>query len=981
VSTLKTSFRFSNGEVAPTYHGASDLQTYLTSLAALRNAYVGKSGGVYSRPGTSYVAPALSGVSVRLFPFIFNADQTYVLEFTNVTMRVIRNGELLTITPQNITGITNANPAVVTYSGADNFVNFSTVLIEGVAGMEEVNGRYFTIGNVNAAANTFELLSVDSSAYGTYTSGGTAAKVYTVTTPWVSADLSTLQFAQDSDTVFITSKSQAPRQLTRSDHTSWTLATITFTTSVTPPGTLTVSNAATPGVTTYQVTAIDPATGEESLASTTTSSDDPFDTSVNNSTTYTPLTLTWTAVAGMSYNVYRTRCGATGLIGVTKLGEFVDNGVPADYTVQPPSIAVSDFNNTDDRPECVSFCQQRTVFANSNNDPDGVWALQIGRPKNAYVRVPPQDDDAFEFRVASRRVNEVRHIVDIGRMLVMTAGGEYEAQGNEAGIVTPTAINLRQVGGYGSSTLPPILVNGNPVFVQARGNVVRDLGREIQGFNYRGNDLTALASHLFDGYTLVDWAYQQVPNSIIWAVRSDGVVLSFTYLPEYQVWAWARHEFWGNVDYFERSYARAVCVVPEGDEDAVYFVVGRNNFATLERLNTRYVAPFELVTVTASLAGLSWYGPRDFVAVDNAITYDGRNTSTSHTMTVTDGSTTSFTGAGASQANPCVITAHLHGLTEGDHISISGVNGMTELNGRNFIVGEVLTVSTFELHDTDDEPVDSSAYTAYTSGGAISRWEADETLTLTSSTSYFSAAEVGNEIHLHYVGPIATASIDVDYRIRDTVRLSIIEYVSATVVRVTASKRVPVTMRATALFTWARAVDEVTELWHLEDESVAIQGDGFVLASPENPAYEAITVEDGAAALPACYAVVHTGSRFSSDFETLDIDTAQGSMSARKKNVSMVTLDCEKTLGVWAGPRNPDTDPLNTDESKVYGLTEAKFREFESPDDPTELRTGKIDVTIQTEWSQGGRIFVRKVDPTPMAILGIAPTFVVGEER
>lgn len=76
-------------------------------------------------------------------------------------------------TTQAITGITRANPAVVTYSGADNFANGNVVLIDDVVGMTQVNGQRYTVANLNTGANTFELSDTNSSAYTAYSSGGT----------------------------------------------------------------------------------------------------------------------------------------------------------------------------------------------------------------------------------------------------------------------------------------------------------------------------------------------------------------------------------------------------------------------------------------------------------------------------------------------------------------------------------------------------------------------------------------------------------------------------------------------------------------------------------------------------------------------------------------------------------------------------------------------------------------------------------------
>jgi len=73
--------------------------------------------------------------------------------------------------------------------------------------------------------------------------------------------------------------------------------------------------------------------------------------------------------------------------------------------------------------------------------------------------------------------------------------------------------------------------------------------------------------------------------------------------------------------------------------------------------------------------------------------------------------TDSKTITGATQANPCVVTAVGHGYLNGDEITISGVVGMTELNGNTYTIANV-SDDTFELSGTD-----STAYTAYSSAG------------------------------------------------------------------------------------------------------------------------------------------------------------------------------------------------------------------------------------------------------------------------
>jgi hypothetical protein len=71
---------------------------------------------------------------------------------------------------------------------------------------------------------------------------------------------------------------------------------------------------------------------------------------------------------------------------------------------------------------------------------------------------------------------------------------------------------------------------------------------------------------------------------------------------------------------------------------------------------------------------------------------------------------------GASQANPCQLTIVANGLSNGNLVYIANVGGMVELNGGTFQVANA-TVNTITLEDADGIAIDSSAFTAYTSGG------------------------------------------------------------------------------------------------------------------------------------------------------------------------------------------------------------------------------------------------------------------------
>jgi hypothetical protein len=81
--------------------------------------------------------------------------------------------------PTSITGITKANPAVVTAPG-HTFVNGDLVLISDVLGMTEINNTEATAYTVaGVSGNTFQLSGIDSTSFTTYISGGTVEDIDT----------------------------------------------------------------------------------------------------------------------------------------------------------------------------------------------------------------------------------------------------------------------------------------------------------------------------------------------------------------------------------------------------------------------------------------------------------------------------------------------------------------------------------------------------------------------------------------------------------------------------------------------------------------------------------------------------------------------------------------------------------------------------------------------------------------------------------
>ena len=618
---------FSGGELSPPLYQRTDISKYQSALMTCRNFVVLRHGGVSNRPGTQFVCEIKdSSKTVRLIPFVFSQTQAYMLEFGNQYIRVIKSGEPVRNTSQNISGITNANPCVVTYIGADNYSNGQSVYITGVTGAigSYVNNRTFKVAGVNTGANTFQLNYLDgtvanSTSWGSYTSGGTAATSYEISSPYLEADLPYLKFVQSADVITIVHPSYAPRNLSRTSDTSWTLSTISFTAEIDKPNVITVTPTGAAGSTTYKytVTSFDRRTSTEtpfSASGTTTTGNATLSSTNYNNITWTITATYGYAVADLDFNIYKEANGVYGYIGTSSgVASFKDIGYAADLTDTPPRT-FEDFNATGDYPSAIAYYQQRLCLANTDNDIEQVYASKIGNFYDFSNSSPIQSDDAILFKLSGKRINEVHHLLDLGALLMFTESGEYTAQGDAGGNLTPTAINTRQSSYNGSnSRLSPVVIGNSAVYMQARGNNVRDINYQFESSNYSGNELSIYSSHLFDDYSFLDWAYQQIPHSNLWIVRDDGALLGLTYVKEQEMLAWHRHDF-------ENGTIENVCTIPDGTEDSLYATIKR----TINGKTVRYIEKFVTRKITDA---------KDIAIVDCHLSYDGRNT-TATTMTL-----------------------------------------------------------------------------------------------------------------------------------------------------------------------------------------------------------------------------------------------------------------------------------------------------------------------------------------------------------
>lgn len=551
---------FVGGELSPALHARADQTKYVLGLQLCRNLIVQRHGGVQKRSGTRFVAAAKTVNDTRLLPFIFEAaDQTYVIEVGGGYFRWFWHGA-----PVVVSG-------VAAWSNAVNYVVGDLVVQGGV-------NYYCILAHINQ---------VPPNATYWYPLTGT---IYEVPNAYAANDLSRLQWSQSADILTIVHPSYAPIELQRLGHTTWRVVTYTTAPSISAPtglaGTAGAAGTLNPR---YVVTAFKASTFEESYPSASY-------TIVNAAppTEALPNQLTWNAVSGAAeYGVYCDRVGngVYGFIGAAANNAFFDPNYTPDFTVTPPLMRTL-FASSGNYPSTTTNHQQRQWFGGSNNERETVWGSQVGAYHNFSISTPLQDDDAITFVLAGQQLNPVNHLLGLKRLIVFTDAGEHVINGDESGAITPAFINPEQVGYVGSYRLVrPVAVGDSAIYVQARGIVVRDLT-----FNQAetgpqllpaGKDLTIYASHLFFA-PLRDMVVQPIPNSVVWATRTDGTLLGLTYIKEQEIWAWHRHQSQTSAGFSEFEY---LCVVPDSsiNEDVLYAVVKR----VINGSTVRYIEKFE----------------------------------------------------------------------------------------------------------------------------------------------------------------------------------------------------------------------------------------------------------------------------------------------------------------------------------------------------------------------------------------------------
>ncbi len=613
---------FNAGELDPRMMGRVDYERIRSGLIVCKNHIPRVTGSLPRRPGSYLCDPVKdSSKRARLVRFKYSTIQAYVLEFGDQYIRFKRNQGPIHNLSMPITNITQAVPAVVTYTGTDP-ANGQHVDFSEVSGMVEINGLRGVIHNLNVGAKTFQVQRLDgtdlnATIFSAYTSGGTALRVYEIASPYLEADLFQLKFTQNADTLYIWHPDYPERTLTRTSHVAWTLSQVTYIDGPYLP----VNTTAT----TLTPSAFAPGPGVTITASSTTG--------INSGQGFLATDvgrLIWLRQGSIGGYCQITARASTTSITVTIINSLTSTAAKAVWTLGL-------YSDTTGYPSCGTFYGDRLYRGGCPQVPDRLDGSRVSDYHN--MSTTALDGTVTDSHAVSRRLNEddvqaVRWMRGTGNGLVVgTLEGEWvvsPSRNTEA--ITPTNIEAKMSTPFGSEDIQPVKAGAALIFVENGGRRFREAQYQYHENLLQSDDMTVLSEHITKGdydpsypsagastvarTGVVEVTYQRKPIPVIWAARRDGVLIGNTFSKTEKVTGWHRHTIggWADAARLQHAEVESVTAGPssDGTYDELWMVVNRYINGRTERYNEFLTLPHEQGD------------PReDAVYVDSARTYRG----------------------------------------------------------------------------------------------------------------------------------------------------------------------------------------------------------------------------------------------------------------------------------------------------------------------------------------------------------------------
>lgn len=462
---------------------------------------------------------------------------------------------------------------------------------------------------------------------------------------WPSTALARLRAAQSLDVLFLFCTGYKPKQLSRTSHTSWTLADYDFQDGPYYPENTTA---------TTMVASAGTGAGVTITASSTTG--------INNNTGFQSTDVgrlirmrhqnnvnwAWVKITGYTDTTHVTAT-VMGRNAPTVANVHWRMGLWSDTTGWPCAVAMHEGRLAALTKPLWTLPRVDLTESGSTTSFAPTYEDAVSGTVVSEVR----DDNAVSANIAGGELSEPFDLHSLGDLIVFTAGKEFKVtSGSATDQITPTNVQVKAITTHGATSADVIEAADAVVFVQRDGRTLRalraSLDQSVAG--YRAKDLTIRnpdigRSGRADAQgAFAELAWAQSPAYQLHAVRNDGVMPTLTYLPEQEVEAWARQRFAASAA--GAAIVESVAAIPYGGVDQLWMIVKR----TIGGATQRYVEILEQPMAADDPI-------EDAFAVDCALTLDNTGTLLGY------GTLTPGTGAGTVDATGVTFTASVGGFT------------------------------------------------------------------------------------------------------------------------------------------------------------------------------------------------------------------------------------------------------------------------------------------------------------------------------
>lgn len=223
-------------------------------------------------------------------------------------------------------------------------------------------------------------------------------------------------------------------------------------------------------------------------------------------------------------------------------------------------------------PRAGCFWQQRLWAGGTDLLPQTLFATRIGT--TADFLLGPDDGDGLGYKIKSQTRVGIQWMSGKKGMAIGTTGGDFVVP-RETGVVTPTNVHFELQTVHRSKRAMPVEVDSETFYLQAGGKKLRTFNYQWNDQSWQSYDLIYTSDHLAeDG--IKELAYTDHPDTMVWGVTENGLLLGMTYERARGIIAWHPHATNGTF--------KSVAVRHKDGSDQLWFVVSRINGTYIEKI-------------------------------------------------------------------------------------------------------------------------------------------------------------------------------------------------------------------------------------------------------------------------------------------------------------------------------------------------------------------------------------------------------------